>query len=162
VQVVSGASDRALELWREGTSRLLSGEIEEAIQLFTRSLEAQPTAEAYTFRGWAYSFTGQLDQAIEECRKAIATDPSFGNPYNDIGCYLMEQDRFDEAVTWFEQAKKAPRYEPRHFPYLNLGRLRAARGEISEALEELQGALAENPGDPIATRMLELLRLKVN
>ena len=162
MQVVSGASDRALELWREGTSRLLSGEIEEAIQLFTRSLEAQPTAEAYTFRGWAYSFTGQLDQAIEECRKAIATDPSFGNPYNDIGCYLMEQDRFDEAVTWFEQAKKAPRYEPRHFPYLNLGRLRAARGEISEALEELQGALAENPGDPIATRMLELLRLKVN
>ena len=154
--------EKALKLWQAGTDRLLAGDLEDAISLFTRSLELQPTAEAYTFRGWAYSFAGRLDDAIEECRKAIATDPAFGNPYNDIGCYLMEQDRFDEAVTWFEQAKKAPRYEPRHFPYLNLGRLRAARGEISEALEELQGALAENPGDPIATRMLELLRLKVN
>ncbi len=69
-------SDPALELWREGTARLLAGELDEAIGLFTRSLEAGPTAEAYTFRGWAYSFAGRLDDAIVECRKAIATDPS--------------------------------------------------------------------------------------
>jgi len=155
-------SDRALELWQEGTARLMAGELEEAIVLFTRSLEARPTAEAYTFRGWAYSFAGRLDDAIVECHKAIATDPAFGNPYNDIGCYLMEQGRWDEAIPWFEQAKKAARYEPRHFPYLNLGRLRAARGEVAEALAELEGALAENPGDPIALRLLEALRFKVN
>ena len=65
--------DRALELWREGTARLLAGELEEAIALFTRSLETHPTAEAYTFRGWAYSFAGRLDEAIVECHKAIAT-----------------------------------------------------------------------------------------
>ena len=84
-------SEEALALWREGTRRLLAGELEEAIGCFTRSLETQPTAEAYTFRGWAYSFAGRVDDAIEECRKAIATDPVFGNPYNDIGCYLMEK-----------------------------------------------------------------------
>jgi Tfp pilus assembly protein PilF len=155
-------ADRAMMLWREGTSRLLAGELDEAIELFTQSLQAQPTAEAYTFRGWAYSFAGRLDDAIEECRKAIATDPTFGNPYNDIGCYRMEQGHWDEAIGWFEKAKKAARYEPRHFPYLNLGRLRAARGEVAEALEELEGALAANPGDPIATRLIEMLRLKVN
>ncbi len=115
--------ENALELWREGTARLLAGDLAEAIDLFTRSLEICPSAEAYTFRGWAYSFTGNLDQAIEECRKAIATDPTFGNPYNDIGCYLMEQGRLEDAPVWFERAKKALRYEPRHFPYLNLGRL---------------------------------------
>ncbi|HEY3204330.1 MAG TPA: tetratricopeptide repeat protein [Thermoanaerobaculia bacterium] len=155
-------TDRALELWREGTARLLAGELDDAIELFTRSLETQPTAEAYTFRGWAYSFAGRLDDAIAECRKAIATDPTFGNPYNDIGCYLMEQERWDEAIPWFERAKKAPRYEPRHFPYLNLGRLRAARGEVAEAQAEFEGALAENPGDPIASRFLEALKFKIN
>jgi len=155
-------ADRALELWREGTARLLDGQVDEAIALFTRSLETRPTAEAYTFRGWAYSFAGRLEDAIVECRKAIATDPRFGNPYNDIGCYLMEQGRWDEAIPWFERAKAAPRYEPRHFPYLNLGRLRAARGEVAEAIAELEGALAENPGDPLATRLLEQLRYKVN
>jgi len=154
--------ENALELWREGTARLLAGDLEQAIDLFTRSLEICPSAEAYTFRGWAYSFSGKLDQAIEECRKAIATDPTFGNPYNDIGCYLMEQGRLDEAPAWFERAKKASRYEPRHFPYLNLGRLYAARGDVAEAMAEFEGALAENPGNPMALRYLEALKYRVN
>ncbi len=154
--------DRAFELWHEGTQRLLAGDLEEAIALFTRSLETHPTAEAYTFRGWAYSFAGRLDEAILECRKAIATDPDFGNPYNDIGCYLMEQDRADEAIPWFEKAKRAARYEPRHFPYLNLGRLRAARGEVAEAIAELEGALAEHPGDALALRLLDGLRYRIH
>jgi Tfp pilus assembly protein PilF len=154
--------ENALELWREGTARLLAGDLAEAIDLFTRSLEICPSAEAYTFRGWAYSFTGNLDRAIEECRKAIATDPTFGNPYNDIGCYLMEQGRLEDAPVWFERAKKASRYEPRHFPYLNLGRLYAARGDVAEALAEFEGALAENPGDPMALKYLETLKYRVN
>ena len=152
----------ALELWQAGADRLMAGDLDEAVSLFTRSLEVRPTAEAYTFRGWAYSFAGRLDEAIEECRKAIATDPSFGNPYNDIGCYLMEQGKLDDAVSWFEQAKRAMRYEPRHFPYLNLGRLRAARGEYAEAILEFQGALGESPDDPVALRFLEELKFKVN
>src|SRR5215471_19015422 len=154
--------EKAMELWQAGTDRLLAGDLEEAVSYFTKSLELRPTAEAYTFRGWAYSFSGRLDDAIEECRKAIATDPRFGNPYNDIGCYLMEQGRMDEAIPWFESAKKASRYEPRHFPYLNLGRLRAARGELAEAIAELEGALNENPGDPVALQMLERLRHQIN
>jgi|SRR5688572_17436994 len=154
--------EKALSLWEEGTVRLMIGEVEEAIRLFTRSLELSPTAEAYTFRGWALSFTGRLDEAIEECRKAIATDPGFGNPYNDIGCYLMQKGELDQAVPWFEQAKKATRYEPRHFPYLNLGRLHAARGDVAQAVREFEGALEENPNDPIAVRFLEELRYRIN
>jgi Tfp pilus assembly protein PilF len=162
MRAMADALEQAMGLWQQGTARLLSGELEEAIQLFTRSLEIQPTAEAYTFRGWAYSFEGRLEEAIEECRKAIATDPTFGNPYNDIGCYLMERGSLAEAAQWFEKAKEAPRYEPRHFPYLNLGRLYAARGEFAEALVEFQGALERNPGDPIALRYLEALKTHVN
>jgi len=154
--------EQALGFWEEGTSKLMTGDVDEAIRLFTRSLELEPTAEAYTFRGWAYSFQGRLDDAIEECRKAIATDPDFGNPYNDIGCYLMQKGELDEAVPWLERAKAAPRYEPRHFPYLNLGRLHAARGDLAQAVEEFEGALRENPDDPIALKFLEALKLKVN
>jgi Tfp pilus assembly protein PilF len=154
--------EKALGCWEEGTSKLLMGDVDEAIRLFTRSLELEPTAEAYTFRGWAYSFQGRIDDAIEECRKAIATDPAFGNPYNDIGCYLMQKGELEEAVPWFEQAKKAQRYEPRHYPYLNLGRLHAARGDLAQAIEQFQGALGESPEDPIALKFLEALKYKVN
>ena len=71
------------------------------------------TAEAYTFLGWVYSFLNLYDLAIDACRHAIATDPDFGNPYNDIGAYLLELDRPAEAIPWFEQALAAPRYDAR-------------------------------------------------
>ena len=156
------ARSRALNLCEEGTRALLTGDVEEAIDLFTASLKVAPTAESYTFRGWAYSFLGRYEDAIAECHKAIATDPSFGNPYNDIGSYLVHLGRPDEAIEWFEKAKRAERYEPRHFPYLNLGRLYFARGQIADAMREFEEVLRLNPGDPLARVFLERLRYTVN
>ena len=59
----------------------------------------------YTFRGWAVSFLGDLDAAIEDCKRAIRIDPDFGNPYNDIGAYLIEQEEWEEAIPWLEKAR---------------------------------------------------------
>jgi Tfp pilus assembly protein PilF len=153
---------RALAFCEEGTAALLSGDLEGAIELFTESLEIAPTAESYTYRGWAYSLLGRYEDSITECQKAIATDPTFGNPYNDIGSYLVHLGRPDDAVAWFEKAKKAERYEPRHFPCLNLGRLYYSRGETAEAAREFEEALRRSPGDPVATAFLEQLRYDVN
>ncbi len=153
---------RAIRLWEEGTQALLGGDVQEAIELFTSSLRVCPTAEAYTFRGWAFSFQGRLDDAIAECRKAIATDPDFGNPYNDIGCYLLQKGSVDEALPWFSKAKVAERYEPRHFPYLNTGRILIARGDVAGALLEFETALELNPGDPVALAHLSGLKYQVN
>ncbi len=154
--------ERALTLWQEGTETLLAGDVEEAIDIFTRSLEVERTAEGHTFRGWAYSFQGKLDEAIAECAKAIETDPTFGNPYNDIGCYLMQQGKGDEAIPWFEKAKRAARYEPRHFPYVNLGKLHYQKGRVAEAMAEFEQALRIRPGDAVALAFLERLRYCVN
>ena len=78
----------------------LHGELGDAIALYRRSLAVYPTPEAHTFLGWAYSRMDRYDEAIAECEKAIALDPTFGNPYNDIGAYLIEMDRYEEAVPW--------------------------------------------------------------
>jgi len=43
-------------------------------------------------------------------------------------------------VEWLEKAKQAPRYEPRHYPYLNLARLYTAQGRFEEARRELSQA----------------------
>jgi len=56
-----------------------------------------------------------VDEAIAECKRAIEVDPEFGNPYNDIGSYLIALGRHDEAIPWLEQAIVAPRYDPRHY-----------------------------------------------
>ena len=63
----------------------------------------------------------------------------------------------DEAIPWLEKTKAAKRYEPRHFPHLNLGRIYAAKGMINKALEEFRGALQFNPDDALALRAIEEL-----
>lgn len=139
---------RALALWEEAQTYHLTGAIDRAIELYTESIAVEPTAEAYTFRGWAYSFQGRIRDAIQECHKAIETDPSFGNPYNDIGSYLMKLGDYEEAEEWLEKAKTAERYEPRHFPYMNLARLYAHKGQLARAISELDGALEHCPDEP--------------
>ena len=79
-------------------------------------------------------------QMAGELETAIGVDPSFGNPYNDIGSYLVHQNRLEEAIPWLEKAKLAPRYEPRHFPYLNLGRIYLRLGRVREANREFEQA----------------------
>ncbi len=153
---------RALELWNEGFQYHAQGDFPRAIALYTESIEIYPTAEAYTFRGWAYRFLGRIDEAIEECKKAIEVDPAFGNPYNDIGAYLIAKGNLDEAIEWFEKAKVAPRYEPRHFPYMNLGRVYAAKGMVLQAIREFEEAIRLQPADQTCLEMLTRLRGMVN
>ena len=153
---------RAKELWEQGTQELMAGRIPDAIRLFEASLEVEPTAEGFTYRGWAISYLGLLDEAIEECKKAIVLDPDFGNPYNDIGVYLMQKGQPADAVPWLERAKLAKRYEPRHFPYLNLGRIYLARGDKMRALDEFAQALQIQPDDPMALAALQTIQVTVN
>lgn len=135
----------AMEFFRRAYEHQMRGELDEAVRLYTRSIETYPTAEGYTFRGWTYSFQGRIDDAIAECMKAIEVDPTFGNPYNDIGAYLVEQDRLDEAIPWLEKALVAPRYESYCFPHVNLGRVYEMKKMFRKALQHYQEALEENP-----------------
>ena len=141
-------------LFQRAYDRQMNGSLEEAVTLYKESLALHPTAEAHTFLGWTYSFLGRLDDAMEECRKAIATDPDFGNPYNDIGAYLIELNRLDEAVPWLEKALQAPRYESPCYPHLNLGRIWERKGEWERAGVEYRKALQANPKYELAARAL--------
>jgi len=144
----------AWDFFQQAYERQMKGELEEAVDLYKKSIESHPTAEAHTFLGWTYSFMGRLDEAIEECHHAIKVDPDFGNPYNDIGAYLIEQGKFDEAIPWFEQAMQARRYESPAFPHLNLGRVYERKGRWDEALDCYKKALTLNPNYALAKKAL--------
>ena len=148
---------KAMELIKRAMDHQMAGRLDESIRLYKESIALCPTADAHTYLGWAYSFQGRIDEAIVQCEMAIKIDPEFGNPYNDIGVYLMQQQKLDEAIPWLEKAKKATRYEPRHFPYINLGRVYHTKGMIQKALEEFRGALRLNPGDADLVQIIEQL-----
>ena len=134
----------AIKFFRKAYYHQMKGNYHKAVEYYEKSIEVEPTSEAHTFLGWTYSFMDRLDQAIEECKKAILVDDSLGNPYNDIGSYLMRLDRHNEAIPWFEKAKLAERYENREFAYHNLGRVYEMIGLWPLAIKEYSDALKIN------------------
>lgn len=150
-------SRTAEQLYNVGYLMTLLGRYEEAIQLFKRSLEIKPTTEAYTYLGWTYSHMGDYPRAIEEAEKAIRIDPDFGNPYNDIGVYLMEQGKDEEAIPYLEKAMRAERYCCYQFPHFNMGRIYLKKKMYGKAREEFRKSLTIDPDYVPAQRALELL-----
>ena len=151
------ALEEAQAWFQRGYEAQMAGRLEEAIEDYRRSISIHPTAEAHTFLGWTFSFQGRHEAAIAECEIAISVDPDFGNPYNDIGAYLIELGRHEAAIPWLERAKRARRYEPRHYPYANLARVYMKQNRLLDAIRELRAALEIAPRYEVARR--ELARL---
>jgi tetratricopeptide (TPR) repeat protein len=152
----------AASLFQQAFEAQMRGDLDLTVDLYKRSTEAYPTAEAHTFLGWTYSFQGRLDDAIAECQRAISVDPEFGNPYNDIGAYLIEMGRHREAIPWLEKATRAGRYEAPHYPHLNLGRAYVALDMLSKAREEFERALEIRPDYEAAREAVAAIKRKLN
>ena len=139
-----------------------NGKIEEAVQLYKLSIEFNPTPEAHTFLGWAYSHEGDYAKAIIECKLAIELDPGYGNPYNDIGAYLIYQGAYDEAEEWLRKAIAAPRYQSRQYAHFNLGWVLERRGCWIEAIEEYSKAMKVDPKYSLASVAKLNLQARMN
>ncbi len=148
--------------FQEAYERQMKGSVDEAITLYKKSIELYPTAEAHTYLGWAYSLMGFYDEAIRECHSAIKIDPDFGNPYNDIGAYLIEKGKLEEAVPWLEKAAAAKRYDNYCYPHYNLGRIAEHKGEWLRALKYYRQALIENADYTLARQALNRIQAMMN
>jgi tetratricopeptide (TPR) repeat protein len=152
----------ALRLFKEAYETQMRNELDLAAELYRLSIAAYPTAEGYTFLGWTYSFMGMTDEAIEQCMKAIETDADFGNPYNDIGAYLIEKGNLYGAISWLRRAMTASRYECYFYPHFNLGRVYEALGRLFDALHEYKAAIDLNPGYATALKAFRKLQGRLN
>ena len=159
---MSDERERAIEFFRIAYEHQREGRLELAFEWYTRSIELFPLAEAYTFRGWTLSFQQRYDEAIEDCKRAIEVDPAFGNPYNDIGAYLIELGRPEEGIPWLEKATRAERYEPRHFPHYNLSRIYTRIFAYDKAIHHLKKTVEIEPDHPEAWRELRRLSAALN
>lgn len=137
--------EEALHFFYKAYRCQMDSSYDKAIVCYKKSIELHPTAEAYTFLGWTYSFMNRLDQAIDECKKAISIDPDFGNPYNDIGVYLIEKGWLDDAVRYLSKAIHAKRYSHHCFPHYNLGRVWEKKGDLTKAMKSYRKSLHMNP-----------------
>ncbi len=153
---------QALSHFYDAYHAQLRRDYNKAIEKYQESIEIFPTAEAHTFLGWTYSFLGELETAIEECHRAIEVDPDFGNPYNDIGAYLIARGEYHQAVPYLEQALHAKRYRAYHFAHFNLGRAKEYQGDVLNAFRHYRKALELEPRYLVAHRAMEHLRECLN
>ncbi len=160
--VSPGARLEAIDLFQRAYQAQLENNYEGAIELYRRSIDTYPTAEAHTFLGWVYSFQDRHDEAIAECLEAIRVDETFGNPYNDIGSYLLAKGDSYGCVRWFKRALLAPRYESYAFPHFNLGRVYEMRHRFIEAAKHYGLALEQNPDFAQAAVSLHRMQARLN
>lgn len=142
------------ELFAAAFLKHMAGELDEAVALYRQSIARKATAPGHTFLGWAYAHQGRLDAAIAECEEAIRLDPEYGNPWNDIGSYLMARGELERAIPYLRRATEATLYCCPHFPHLNLGTIYAEQRRYREAKREFERVIELLPGFPPAVLSL--------
>ena len=63
-EITNPIKRQAVGLFNEAYLAQMAKDFDRAIKLYKKSIEIFPTAEAYTFLGWTYSFQGEYDMAI--------------------------------------------------------------------------------------------------
>lgn len=100
-------------------------------------------AEELKTRGNARLAAGDLEGAAACYREAIALEPAYADPCNNLGVVLLKQDCVREATAFFWRALAIePRLANAH---LNCGNALMAEDRLDEAMECFRAALALEP-----------------
>jgi membrane associated rhomboid family serine protease/predicted negative regulator of RcsB-dependent stress response len=109
------------------------------------------SAAGHQLRGEAYLYQGQTESAISEFSAALALDDQLWGAYLYRGEALLNQNELAAAMTDFEAVitSQAPdRF--RALAYTGSGRVNLLRGQVDEALAQLDRAVALAPAEPFA------------
>jgi tetratricopeptide (TPR) repeat protein len=122
-----------------------TGRTDEALEAFRLAAETYPgMASARLNMAKLYAARGELDRAIDECRKSIAMEPYYAE-YDCLGELYARAGRLAEAEQAFrEAARMAP--EAAEVRY-HLGVLLAQMGRRTEAVAEVKQAMMLDPND---------------
>ncbi len=122
---------------------------EEQRRLLEANVKAFPNDERAHSQLGNFLFSSQeWDDAINEYTRAIAIDPKFSPPYNQLGYALRYLHRDAEAEAAFKTYTELLPDEPN--PYDSHAEMLLYLGRYREAIDEYQKALDLNPNFPSA------------
>ena len=102
--------------------------------------------------------SGELEKAVEACKKALEVDEQYASAHNNLGLILQGLGKHKEAIAHFRRARDLAPELPA--TYLNLARALLREGEETEARAVLKALLKNQPGHPGATEMLRKMGKK--
>ena len=131
------------QLWEQGRRASAAGNLEEAVTLLSKAIEAGPEfAPAYNTLAWLYAdkLGTNLAEAEKLARRAHKLDPDATHIYDTLGWILHKQGRYTEALNAFEQALTHAPDNPEYLYHASLALMKI--GQSSQALKYLAEAIA--------------------
>lgn len=97
----------AEKLKAQGNEHLTNKRFQAAVQSYTEAIEAAPTGKNvhiyYANRSAAYFSAKDFNQAVQDARTCVATEPSYTKGYNRLATALEEQGNINEAIAAYEK-----------------------------------------------------------
>jgi lipoprotein NlpI len=155
------AATQGVELAKSARAAQDRGDLAAAIHLYTQAISAgdlspENLAIVLNGRGIVYWRMGQLDQAIADYNKAIATEPNYVPAYDGRALAYRDKNLTEKAIADYDTAL---RLDPEDaFAYENRGRAELHLGRIEAAIEDLSMVVALEPDDPYSVLWLHLAR----
>lgn len=120
---------------------------------FLRKAMENPTPLAHQLASAIALQRGNLDESIAEAERSIAMDPNDSEGYITLADALIYSGDAQQGVLMVEHAMRLnPHYPPYYLYELGLGKF--ALGLLDQAVVELEKAIALNPEDVWAKRIL--------
>jgi len=112
-------------------------------------------AVAYFYLGLIYHKARNYDLAYECFKQTIKFNPKHASAYNNLGLVCVELFKLDDAIFFY---KKAIEFQPtQHFFYINLSQVYLVKGDFLNVRSCLDKALAIDPTDGEAHRILSVI-----
>jgi tetratricopeptide (TPR) repeat protein len=131
---------RAMPHFEDGMARHQTGDFRGAAESYGKAIEIDPKfAEAFYFRGNAYSALNDAKGAISEYTKAIRIEPKFADALLNRGLTMRETGNFDGAISDFSRViklnkKDANAYYQRGLSYLGKSDARRAIADFTTVI----------------------------
>ena len=133
-------------VFNEAISQLRIGNVDRAIEGFSKLIEAYPNNPlAYFGRGNAYSDKGEYDSAIADYTRAIEINPEFSEAHSNRGEVYRHKGEYDSAIADYNIAIEInPKSAP---PYNGRGLIYDQRGDHERAIKEFNEGIRLVPDD---------------
>ncbi len=133
------------------------GNADEAVRLYERALQLQPTSgRTHFFLGEQWHNRGKTDKARKHYLEAIRWEPDCVPAYNSLARILAQEGKLDKAT---DICRRGLVFSPDSAVLRgSLGTLLARQGRRTEAIEELQAALRLDPNSAPIRQSLRILQ----
>ncbi|MCS7199492.1 MAG: tetratricopeptide repeat protein [Caldimicrobium sp.] len=101
-------------------------------------------AETFNLLATVYMAKRNFEKAEQALKEALKRDPSYSEAYTNYGTLRMLQERYQEAIQYFEKALANPLYLNAHLAMTNMGWAYYQLGDKEKALNTLYSAVREN------------------